>query len=93
VLSRKGYERVTTTVEVEQKLKASLVQEMKHVFQPDILLRVGDGPNDLYTGVVSERSPNGDIKLEIMPGIFRTFKKGEIKSEKELNADQPPAKE
>ena len=31
--------------------------------------------------------------FEIMPGIFRTFKKGEIKSEKELNTDQPPAKE
>lgn len=93
LMIRKGYEKATATVEIVKSQKATLTQELKKLFIPDILLRTGDGPNDMYTGAVVERYANGDIKLELKPGIFRVFRKSEIQSEKSLFSDAPPRKE
>lgn len=93
VMTRKGYEKVTVVVEIEKSKKATLEQELKRVFVPDILLRTGDGQENMFTGSMAERFPNGDIKLELKPGVFKLFKKSEILSEKPLFGDGSPRKE
>ncbi|MEI6807353.1 MAG: PEGA domain-containing protein [bacterium] len=93
VMTRKGYEKVTVIVDIEKSKKATLEQELKRVFVPDILLRTGDGQDNMFTGAVAERFPNGDIKLELKPGVFKLFKKSDILSEKPLFGDGSPRKE
>lgn len=93
VMTRKGYEKATATVEIEKSKKATLEQELKRVFIPDILIKTGDGQDDMFTGAVAERFPNGDIRLELKPGIFRLFRKSEIISEKALFGESSPRKE
>ena len=80
-------------VDIEKSKKATLEQELKRVFVPDILLRTGDGQDNMFTGAVAERFPNGDIKLELKPGVFKLFKKSDILSEKPLFGDGSPRKE
>ncbi len=43
---------------------------MKQRFIPDTLVRRGDRPEDQLTGVVKARHPNGDIELEVHPGVI-----------------------
>lgn len=93
VMTRKGYEKATAAVEIVKSQKAALSQDMKRLFIPDILLHTGNGPHDMYTGVLIERCPNGDLRVEVKPGIFRRFSKSEIRSEKDLLGTDPSKKE
>ena len=49
-------------------------------FVPNTILRTGPGVEHVFRGIIREKSDNGDIKLELERGIFKTFKAAEIQS-------------
>jgi len=84
LLVRRGYEKSSVKCEIVKNETASLKKELKKLFLPDILIRVGDGQDDVYIGTLVQRFDNGDVKVELKEGVFRLFKKGEIQLEKPL---------
>ena len=64
-------------------------------FIPNCEVRTTEGT---VTGVLLDVAPDGAVKLETKPGIFKTFRKSEIKSRRPLRdisdgqPTNPPAK-
>jgi hypothetical protein len=52
------------------------------------MLRIGDGPDEVITGVLIRRYENGSVELEIRKGIFRTFKRSEYISIRPLEQEE-----
>lgn len=80
-LSKEGYFDLTKTVEIVSNQTVILHEKLKPrpvPFVPNVRVRTGAGEENTFRGVVRERYPNGDLKLEIEPGIFRVFRKAEI---------------
>lgn len=82
-LTKPGYYDLNTplnmapnqTIILHQKLGLRPVR-----FVPTIIVRTGTDAEHTFRGIIRETFDNGDIKLEIQPGIFKTFKKSEILS-------------
>ncbi len=80
-LTRQGYYDVThtrmlaagQTEIIHEKMRLRPVE-----FVPTHMIRTGEGPAFTFRGIIRERFSNGDIKLEIEPGIFKTFPAAEI---------------
>ena len=87
---RKGYEKGSATVQIEKDQKATLTQELKRIFLPDTIITVGDGPDNMYMGCVDKRFENGDVRFETKPGVFRVFRKWDIRSEKPIIVEHAP---
>jgi hypothetical protein len=52
---------------------------------PSVIIRTGLGPEHKFRGIIREKYHNGDVKVEIQPGIFRIFHEPEIKSIEPIN--------
>ncbi len=83
-LSRQGYYPLEITVEIEAGRTVTRHERLRRRFIPDTRIRIGTGPSDVLIGIVTQRYPNGDIEIEIRPGIFRTVEKQRILSEDPL---------
>jgi hypothetical protein len=80
-LTRQGYYDVTHTRTLAQGQTEIIHEKMRLrpvEFVPTHIIRTGEGPAFTFKGIIRERFNNGDIKLEIEPGIFRTFLAAEI---------------
>lgn len=79
--TKKGYYDVQRAIEIMPK-QTLIVHEkigLRPVpFVPNVIIRTGDKPEDSFRGIIREKFPNGDLKVEINPGIFKTFTKDEI---------------
>jgi hypothetical protein len=64
-------------------------ERMTRLFIPDTLLRTGATADDSYTGVLVRKHPNGDVELELRPGIIKRFTGDAIRFIGPINA---PAK-
>jgi hypothetical protein len=62
---------------------------MTRLFIPDTLLRTGATADDSYTGVLVRKHPNGDVELDLRPGIIKRFTGDAIRFIGPINA---PAK-
>ncbi len=85
-LSKSGYFAQTSTVKI---LNQTLILHCKMVlrpvrFVPNTIIHTGPGAEYAFRGIIRGRFANGDIKLEIEPGIFKTFKASEIQSTKPI---------
>jgi len=89
-LSKKGYESETIIVSIQKDRTATISQKLKRMFIPDTIVRTGSGPNETYIGVLKLTFDNGDIQMELRPGVFRLFKKWEVKSVEPYVLDKPP---
>ena len=78
-LTRKQYFTLEKTFLVEPSKTVSIHEKLKRRFIADTVVRVGPGPNDVRTGVMTQKLPNGDVELETKPGIFVTIKAADIK--------------
>lgn len=77
-LSKKGYNTIEKTIRIARDEVQSVREVMIRRFVPDTMIRLhGD---DIITGCINRKLPNGDIELETRAGIFRTVKAGEIVS-------------
>ena len=54
------------------------LKEIRKSTGVDVIVRNGDKPENTFRGVIREKYANGDLKMEIEPGIFKTFGKDEI---------------
>jgi len=83
-LVKPGYFEVVKTVEVQANqpsvLHCKLVARPTP-FVPNIMIRTGIGAENTFKGVLRNRYSNGDVQVEIEPGIFRTFKAREIQAQ------------
>jgi hypothetical protein len=75
LLKRPGYFDATFAIEIEQDRTVSLHQALKRRFIPDCEVRTR---TDIYRGVLVEVGPQGDVKLEIRPGIMRTIRRDDV---------------
>lgn len=79
--TRQGYFDATKAVEVKPNQNIILHEKLRPrpvPFVPNIIIRTGTDAEHMFRGVVREKYANGDIKVEIEPGIFQTFKASEI---------------
>lgn len=88
--AKKGYHSVRRIIDIMPKQTVILHEKLvirPVPFVPDMIIRTGDKPENTFKGIVREKYANGDIKMEIEPGIFKTFGKAEIISMEAI----PPA--
>ncbi|MFA7332743.1 MAG: PEGA domain-containing protein [Kiritimatiellia bacterium] len=91
--TRPGYFNITRMVDIQPKQTVILHERLNLrpvPFVPSVIIRTGPNAEDIFRGIVRERFGNGNIKLEIEPGIFKTFTQAEIISIESLtNAVAP----
>jgi len=81
--TKQGYYDVQRVVDIMPKQNVILHEKlvMRPVpFVPNVIIRTGDKPEQAFKGIIREKYANGDIKVEIEAGIFKTFGKNEITS-------------
>lgn len=79
--TRPGYFNITRTVDIQPKQTVILHERLNLrpvPFVPSVIIRTGKNAEDTFRGIVRERFENGNLKLEIEPGIFKTFTPAEI---------------
>ena len=79
--TRKGFYDVQRAVDIMPKQTVILHEKLMIrpvPFVPEVIIRTGDKPEQTFRGIIRERYANGDIKVEIEAGIFKTFAKTEI---------------
>ncbi len=79
-LSRPGYYRREFQVEITAGQTVTRHERLRRRFVPDTRIRIGDGPDDVLTGIITQRHPDGSIEIEIRPGIFRTIEGDRIRA-------------
>ena len=81
--TRPGYFNIAQTVNIQPKQTVILHEKLilrPVAFVPSVIIRTGQNAEDTFHGIVRERFDNGSIKLEIEPGIFKTFTPPEVLS-------------
>lgn len=79
--TKKGYYDLRRTVEIMPKQTVILHEKLvlrPVPFVPNVIIRTGDKPEQTFRGIIREKYTNGDMKVEVEPGIFKTFGKTEI---------------
>jgi len=79
--TKKGYVDIQRTLDVMPKQTVIIHEKLALrpvPFVPNIIIRTGDKPEQTFRGIIRDTFANGDIKVEIEPGIFKTFSKSEI---------------
>lgn len=72
----KGYASVEKRVSILKGETVSVKEVLKRVFIADTRVIMSTG--EILTGIMGEKLPNGDIKLETQFGIFKTIEAGRI---------------
>jgi len=80
-LSRKGYFAHTATVEISKDETTPLKINLRRRFTPNYEVVTVNGTR---TGVLVLKEANGDVKLEVQPGITTIFAAGDIVSQRTL---------
>lgn len=68
--SKKGYNAKPRTFVVKGTEIVHVHEKMERLFIPDTLVRTGPAAHEARTGVLIRKHPNGDIELEVRPGII-----------------------
>jgi hypothetical protein len=80
-LTKQGYYDAQRTLDIMPKQTVILHERLvlrPVPFVPEVIIRTGNKPEDTFRGIIREKYANGDMKVEIEAGIFKTFGKGEI---------------
>lgn len=75
-LVREGYEFENKRFFITKDEVTALDESLERQFIPNVLIRIGAGRDDVITGVLERRHPNGDLQIEIRKGVFRTIPNG-----------------
>lgn len=89
-LIKKGFLEVNRKVNVTPEEISPVRVKLERIFIPDYLIVIGDKPDDQFTGRLVKRFENGDVRLEVRPGIEQTFTADKIISQKPLKTQQTP---
>lgn len=77
-LTRNGYFSIKMDVEIERDETLTRHLKLKRRFIPDIEVHTKGLGKAVYRGVLTQRMPNGDIRIEEYENIFVTIKKENI---------------
>lgn len=72
-LTKKGFTYEPKTISVTPEKVVNLHEKMERMFIPDTMVRVGTGPDDVHTGRLVAKHPNGDIEIEVRRGVIVNF--------------------
>jgi len=75
-LRLKGYGTVDRRIILEKGKTVTLKEVLKRVFNADTRITLRNG--EVATGILAEKLPGGDIKLETQIGIYKTFEAMDI---------------
>jgi hypothetical protein len=87
-LSRKGYVDSVLKVDITKDNTTTRHEVLKRNFIADYEVRTKNG--DAVQGILIEIASNGDIKLEIHPGIFSTVAAKDVRSHHPLKPAETP---
>ncbi len=79
--TKQGYYDLTQIVAVAPNRIITIHKTLKRrpvPFVPNIVIRSGTDAEHTFKGIIQEKYENGDIKLEIEPGIFKLFRHADI---------------
>lgn len=88
--TKKGYIDIQRTVDImpRQNLVIHEKLALRPVpFVPNVIIRTGDSPEQTFRGIIRDTFANGDIKVEIGPGVLKMFSQSEIISQEEIVPD------
>ena len=85
VLTMGRYHDESFTIEVERDKTTTKHLKLRRRFMPDYEVRTD---TEIYQGVLLGIDPQGDVKLEIMPGILRTVPAKDVRSRGPLRGRQ-----
>lgn len=78
-LVKPGYSHTPTKFTIDSDNLLTRTEHLTRLFIPDTIVRTGPTAEDSYTGVLIRKHPNGDVELEIRPGIFKSFEAASIR--------------
>ena len=78
-LVKPGFAHTPAKFSIDSDNLITRTERLTRLFIPDTLVRIGTTAEDTYTGVLIRKHPNGDVELEIKPGIFKRFEAGAIR--------------
>ncbi|MEX2382447.1 MAG: PEGA domain-containing protein [Opitutales bacterium] len=87
-LVREGYNFENKRFFITKDEVTALDETLERKFIPNVLVRIGEGRDDVITGVLERRHPNGDLQLEIRKGVFRTLPAGTYLSIEPLKQEE-----
>lgn len=79
--TKPGYYDLNKTVEVQPNQTMILHEKLTPrpaPFVPNMIVRTGRDAEHTYKGIIREKYQDGGLKLEVEPGIFKTFRSTEI---------------
>lgn len=85
-LSKKGFFAKEFTAEVERDKTVTIQQALKRRFIPNFEVRTDE---EVYRGVLIEKDPQGNVRLEVRPGVIRTIKAQDISHSQPIRDDNP----
>ncbi len=83
LLRARGRHEKRFTVQIERGRTTEVRHELERQFTPDYEVRMRTGA--VLRGELDKIEADGTISLEIAPGVFRTFRRAEIRSHRALN--------
>ena len=84
-LSKKGHFAKTITVEIKPQQTTTVHDSLKKRFIADYEVTTAD---TVFRGVLQEKDPQGNIKLEIKPGIIQTIPAATVVTAKPLREEK-----
>jgi hypothetical protein len=86
-LTKNGYFNKAITVEIAKDKTAALHEVLSRRFIPDYQVTTA---TEAYHGILIEKDPLGNIKLEIKPGVFKTIPAKDVRTCIPLKDKQEP---
>jgi hypothetical protein len=73
-LTRPGWTHRPRKFSIETDQAVTLHEKMTRLFIPDVLVRTSAGEGGTRTGVLLREYPNGDLEVEVRPGVIERIK-------------------
>jgi len=89
-LTRPGYSFRPRRFTVETGQAVTLHEKLTRLFIPDFLVRTGAGEGGTRTGILLREYPNGDLELEVRPGVIDRIKGTDVLEKRPIRAGAPP---
>lgn len=77
-LTRPGWTHRPRKFTIETDQAVTLHEKLTRLFIPDLLVRTGTGEGGTRTGVLLREFPNGDLEMEVRPGVIERIKGKDI---------------
>lgn len=87
-LTRPGWTHRPRKFQIDTDQAVTLHEKMTRLFIPDILVRTGDGEGGTRTGVLLREYPNGDLEVEVRPGVIERIKGKDIREKRAIREGQ-----